>query len=91
MSDKRRQRTPKPLKRRGGFNEFSRVLRDEPYKARSVARCESCVFFSDKKECQNNNVTEFDIYRDGDVVVCSFWKGVEYDNGRKKKEDDWGW
>lgn len=79
--------------RNRGFNQFAKTVRDNPYLAKSIARCESCVFFSDKEECTNNNVTSFDMYEDEHgVKSCTFWRGVAYDNGRKKQEeDDWGW
>lgn len=74
--------------RKRGFNQFRKQVRDKSTTARQVANCKSCKFFNAKEECTNSNVTSFDMVQEEHRTYCTFWKGFEYDNGRKDK-DEW--
>jgi hypothetical protein len=75
--------------RKRGFNAYRKTIRDSPNKGRLVADCKSCRHLNSNDECTNNNVTAYDMVTEGDKTYCSFWQGFEYDNGRKKKDDEW--
>ena len=72
-----------------GFNQFRKLVRDKPSTAKYVANCQSCKFLNANDECTNNNVTQYDIVEEEGKTFCAFWKGFEYDNGRRKKDFDW--
>jgi lipopolysaccharide biosynthesis regulator YciM len=76
--------------RKRGFNQFRKVVRDKN-KGRFIASCKSCKFFNSDDVCTNPSVTEWDMVTptDGGDPHCTFWMGLDYDNGRKKKTDEW--
>jgi hypothetical protein len=75
--------------RKRGFNQFRKQVRDKKGTARQVANCLSCKFYTKEEECNNPNVTEFDMVYEDHRTFCTFWKGFEYDNGRRKDDDLW--
>jgi hypothetical protein len=74
--------------RKRGFNQFRKQVRDKSGTARQVANCQSCQFLNRNDECSNPNVTEFDMVKEAHKTYCTFWRGFEYENGRKK-DDVW--
>lgn len=75
--------------RKRGFNQFNKDVRDKPSMAKAIANCESCQYLDADGECTNLTVSEYDMVRDGTKTYCSFWRGFEFNNGRKKKITDW--
>lgn len=74
-----------------GFNQMRKMIRDRPSSVQYIANCLYCLHYDEEKGCTNGNVTLYDVVQDGDREFCSYWSGVPYDNGRKKKDemDDW--
>ena len=73
-----------------GFNQFRKNVRDKQYIAKSVANCKSCRYLDDEGVCGNPSVSKFDLIEEEHKTYCNFWKGFEYDNGRRKKDPfDW--
>lgn len=73
--------------RKRGFNAFRKQVRDKPMKMRQVQNCLSCRFLDDNKECGNPNVTSYDMVYEEHKTYCTFWRGYEYDNGRREKRE----
>lgn len=73
-----------PSKRQRGFNQFAKKVRDKSRVARSVANCKSCMYLNENDVCTNNGVTSYDMVVEETRTYCTFWKGIEYNNGRKK-------
>lgn len=80
---------PKQIRSRG-FNQFRKSVRDKQYMAKSVANCKSCKYLDGDEVCTNSNVSKFDMIEEENKTYCNFWKGYDYDNGRRKKDPfDW--
>lgn len=75
--------------RKRGFNQFRKTVRDKPSSAKYMADCKSCKFLNQNDECTNSNVTSYDMVTTEEKTYCTFWKGFDYDNGRKQKDDTW--
>jgi hypothetical protein len=75
--------------RKRGFNSFRKQVRDKSNMGRQIANCQSCQFLNRNDECNNPNVTEYDMVREENKTYCTFFRGFDYENGRRKKDDVW--
>jgi hypothetical protein len=73
-----------------GFNSFRKHV-EKKGNSRYFASCQSCKFHDDEEGCQNNEVTAFDVVKEEGRTYCAYWRGLEAESSRKKKEnhDDW--
>lgn len=86
---------PRPKKKKDrarGFDQFWKKTTKKQSNMRYLASCESCAYMNADGECENGNVSSFDMVKDetSNRVYCTFWIAAGMKT-REEQQREEGW